>query len=71
MEWPAKDILISLNSFAFEKRMDLVLSSPEWTDSLLSMNHLSSPEWIDSLLSMNYWRSDEYSLKLFIRVLII
>ena len=31
MEWPAKDILISFKPFVFEKRMDLVLSSPELT----------------------------------------
>ena len=29
MEWPAKDILISFKPLVFEKRMDLVLSSPE------------------------------------------
>ena len=39
MEWPAKDILISFKPLVFEKRMDLVLSSPKWIDSLLSMNH--------------------------------
>ena len=27
MEWPAKDVLISLKPLVFEKRMDLVLSS--------------------------------------------
>ena len=39
MEWPAKDILISLEPLVFEKSMDLVLSSPKWIDSLLFMNH--------------------------------
>ena len=29
MEWPAKDILISFKPLVFEKRMDLVLSSPK------------------------------------------
>ena len=29
MEWSAKDILISLKPLIFEKRMDLVLSSPK------------------------------------------
>ena len=29
MEWPSKDILISLKPLVFEKRMDLVLSSPK------------------------------------------
>ena len=47
MEWPAKDILISLEPLVFEKSMDLVLSSPKWIDSLLFMNH---------------WHSDENSL---------
>ena len=30
---------MSLEPLAFEKRMDLVLSSPKWIDSLLSRNH--------------------------------
>ena len=29
MEWPTKDILISFKPLVFEKRMDLVLSSPK------------------------------------------
>ena len=29
MEWPAKDMLISPKPLAFEKRMDLLLSSPK------------------------------------------
>ena len=29
MEWPTKDTLISLKPLVFEKRMDLVLSSPK------------------------------------------
>ena len=29
MEWPTKDILISLEPLAFEKKMDLVLVFPE------------------------------------------
>ena len=39
MEWPTKVIyiLISLKPLVFEKRMDLVLSYPKSTDSLLSM----------------------------------
>ena len=43
MECSAKDTLISLKPFAFEKRrMDLVLSFSKWIDSLLSMNHSPS-----------------------------
>ena len=37
MEWPTKDTLISLKPLVFEKRMDLVLSYPKSTDSLLPM----------------------------------
>ena len=29
MEWSAKDVLISLKPLVFERRMDLVLSSPK------------------------------------------
>ena len=39
MEWSTKDILISFKPFVFEKIMYLVLISPKWIDSLLSMNH--------------------------------
>ena len=42
MEWPTKNILISIKPLAFEKRTDLVLCSPKWIDSLLSMNHWHS-----------------------------
>ena len=44
MEWPAKDTLTSLKPLVFENRMDLVLSSPKWIDSLLSINHWYSVE---------------------------
>ena len=44
MEWPAKYILISFKPLVFENRMDLVLSSPKWSDSLLSMNHWHNHE---------------------------
>ena len=44
MEWPAKGISISLIPLVFENRMDLVLSSPKWIDSLLSMNHWHNDE---------------------------
>ena len=33
IEWAAKDILIYLKHLVFEKRLDLVLSSPKWSDS--------------------------------------
>ena len=44
MEWAAKDVLISLKPLAFGKRMDLVLSSPKYIDSLFAMNHGHSDE---------------------------
>ena len=44
IKWPAKDILIYFKHLAFEKRLDLVLSSPKWSDSLLSINHWHSNE---------------------------
>ena len=44
IEWAAKDILIYLKHLVFEKRLDLVLSSPKWSDSLLSINHWHSNE---------------------------
>ena len=39
-----KDVLISLKLLAFGKRMDLVLSSPKYIDSLFAMNHGHSDE---------------------------
>ena len=51
IEWPAKNILVSLKPVALEKRMDLVLLSPKW---------------IDRVLSMNYWDSDNVYLTNFI-----
>ena len=44
MEWPAKDLLIFLKPLTFEKRIDLVLSSPKSIDSLLSRKHWHSDE---------------------------
>ena len=38
MEWPAKDVLISLKPLVFEKRTDLVLSSPKLIDGLFIVN---------------------------------
>ena len=44
MEWPAKDVSISLKPLPFEKRKDLVSSSSKWIDSLFSKNHWNSDE---------------------------
>ena len=51
MQWSAKDILIPLKLVALETRMDLVLSSPKGTDSLLSLKnwHDEEKSFINSL----------------------
>ena len=44
MEWLAKDILISFKPCVFEKRTDLVLSSPKLINSFMPMNHWHNDE---------------------------
>ena len=44
MKWPTKDISIPLKPLVFEKRVDLVSSSPKLIDSLLSLTHWHNDE---------------------------
>ena len=44
MGWPAKDISVFHKPLAFEKRMNLFLSSPKWNGSLLYKYHWHSNE---------------------------